>query len=104
MASISNLDYFFQGLRLKPSLQYQLLEECLGQMTGAEVAVFILWKLERTNVKACCTKDQENCYSPMLNFVGLSPDVANSNSIIAVAIAVHEVGHALLREISGKFA
>ncbi len=46
MASISNLHYFFQGLRLKPSLQYQLLEECLGQMTGAEVAVFILWKLE----------------------------------------------------------
>ncbi len=40
----------------------------------------------------------------MLNFVGLSADVANSNSIIAVAIAAHEVGHALIREISGKFA
>ena len=107
MTPMSNLDYLFQGLRLKPSLQYQLLEECFGQMTGAEVAGVILRELGRTDVKVFCTKDQRNCYDPMLNFVGLSADIANSKSILAVAIAAHEVGHALqprFMENFGRFS
>ncbi|WP_414551993.1 zinc metallopeptidase [Anabaena sp. CCY 0017] len=86
---------FFQELRLKPSLQHQLLEVSLAEISAAEMSRVILRDLGRTDVKVCFTQDHQNCYSPMLNFVGLSKDVANSNSIIAVALAAHEVGHAL---------
>ena len=102
MALTSKFDDILYGLRLQPSLKYKLLETSLCRLTGIEVARTILWELGRMDVKVCCTKGEQNCYSPMLNFVGLSANAAGSDSVIASAIAAHELGHALQPRIIEK--
>lgn len=67
----------------------------MGRLTGTEVALRILRELGRMDVKVCLIQGDQNCYSPMLNWVGLSENVAGSRSVLAAAIAAHEVGHAL---------
>jgi Zn-dependent membrane protease YugP len=88
--------------RLHSSWKNTLLEERQSKMTGAEVARTILWHQKRMDVKVCLSQDDQNCYSPLLNWVGLSEDVAGSRSVIAAAIAAHEVGHALQPDFEEK--
>jgi hypothetical protein len=71
-------------------------------MTGTEVARIILHERGRTDVKVCLSQDNCNYYSPLLNWIGLSEDVAGSRSVIAAAIAAHEVGHALQPRVAEK--
>jgi Zn-dependent membrane protease YugP len=80
---------------LKPRWRHILLEENLIRMTGREVARTILRDQGRTDVQVCVHEDGKDCYSPFLNLIGLSQNVAGSCSVMAVATAAHEVGHAL---------
>lgn len=50
--------------------------------------------LEKVKIKTINGQLSDN-YNPATNIVSLSNDVANSNSIAAIGIALHEVGHAL---------
>ncbi len=63
--------------------------------TGGELAVHLLkaYELGHVNVKKT-TKDKDY-YSPGENYVGLSPEVYEGKSLSAVAVAAHEVGHAI---------
>lgn len=88
--------------RLHPSWKRILLEDSQSEMTGAEVARTILREHGRTDVKICLSQDERNFYSPLLNWIGLSKDVGGSRSVIAIAIAAHEIGHALEPEFNDK--
>jgi Zn-dependent membrane protease YugP len=90
----NQLEWMVEVLQLPPVWESILLTEQQHKMTGIEVARTLLRNCGRTDVKVCCTKNQQNCYSPLLNLVGLSQDVANSRSVMAAAIAAHEIGHA----------
>ena len=90
--------------RLHPRWKHLLLEESLGKVTGSEVARRILRERGRTDVKVCLSQDERNCYSPFLNLIGLSEDVAGSCSVMAVAIAAYEVGHALQARVIENFS
>ncbi len=81
--------------RLHSSWKHILLKDSQSEMSGAEVARTLLRERERTDVKVCLSQDDRNCYSLLLNLIGLSEDVAGSRSVMAAAIAAHEVGHAL---------
>ena len=63
--------------------------------TGAELAAHLIerFKLEGVTVKK--TDIDEDYFSPSEKIVGLSPDVYDGKSLSAVAIAAHEVGHAI---------
>ncbi len=63
--------------------------------TGAELAEHFIerYKLEGVTVKRA--EPEQNYYSPEEKLVGLSPDVYDGKSISAVAIATHEIGHAI---------
>jgi Zn-dependent membrane protease YugP len=89
--------------KLHPHWKHLLLKESLGKMNGREVARRILRERGRTDVKVCLREDERDCYSPFLNLVGLSEKVAGSYSVVAVAIAAHEVGHALQLKAIEKF-
>ncbi|BFM14767.1 zinc metallopeptidase [Maricurvus nonylphenolicus] len=69
------------------------IEEMPG--TGAELAEHLIerFKLEGVTVKK--TAKDEDYYSPTEKIVGLSPEVYDGKSISAIAIAAHEVGHAI---------
>ncbi|MBW4550487.1 MAG: zinc metallopeptidase [Aphanocapsa sp. GSE-SYN-MK-11-07L] len=88
--------------RLHPGWKHLILEENLAKMTGIEVAQRILRACGRTDVKVCLLQDERNCYSPMLNWIGLSEDVAGSRSVMAAAIAAHEIGHAIQPKFEEK--
>jgi Zn-dependent membrane protease YugP len=96
----TEIDELMPGLH--PRWKYLLLEESLGKMTASEVARRILKERGRRDVKVCFSQNEQNCYSPMLNLIGLSEDVAGSCSVMAVAIAAHEVGHALQVKVVEK--
>lgn len=81
--------------RLHSSWKHILLKDSQSEMSGAEVARTLLRERGRTDVKVCLSQYERNCYSLLLNWIGLSEDVAGSRSVIAAAIAAHEVGHAL---------
>lgn len=81
--------------RLPSSWKHILLKDSQSEMTGAEVARTLLQECGRTDVKVCLSQNERNCYSPFLNLIGLSEDVMGSRSVMAVAIAAHELGHAL---------
>lgn len=72
----------------------RLLQKSQGGMRSFEAAETILQIRRRQDVKVCITRGEQNCYSPLLNLVGLSQDVYYSQSVMAIAIAAHEVGHA----------
>lgn len=102
--STNQLEWMVDELmhRLHPSWRRILLEDSQSTMTGAEVARIILHKCGRMDVKVCLSQDNRNCYIPLLNWIGLSEDVAGSRSVIAVAIAAHEIGHALQPRVVEK--
>jgi Zn-dependent membrane protease YugP len=81
--------------RLSPVWKSILLQDNQSQMMGAEVARSILLKQGRRDVRISLTKDEQNYYHPSQNLVGLSEQVFNSPSVVAIAIASHEVAHAL---------
>lgn len=63
--------------------------------TGGELALHLVerFKLEGVNVEE--TKPMNDHFDPSSNTVRLSPDNFNGRSLTAVAIAAHEVGHAI---------
>ena len=88
--------------RLHPFKKYILLNERQNKKTGAELARTILHLNGRADVKVCINVENRNFYNPPLNAVSLSKDVAGSRSTVAVAIASHEVAHALQSEFYKK--
>ncbi|MDH5325541.1 MAG: zinc metallopeptidase [Gammaproteobacteria bacterium] len=63
--------------------------------TGSELARHLLQKFGLTDVKVKQGGKDENYYHPEQNTVCLSPDVYTGKSLTAVAVAAHEVGHAI---------
>ena len=102
--STHELDKYLDNLmpRSNPALKRTLLESNQTGMTGISLARFILRESNRVDVKACISEDKVNCYSPFFNLVGLSENVAYSQTVVAVTIAAHEVGHALQPQFEKK--
>lgn len=69
----------------------------LAQMpgTGGELAEHLVSEYQLENVKVEQAGPNENHYSPADNAVRLSPDIYTGKSLTAVAVAAHEVGHAI---------
>lgn len=63
--------------------------------TGAELAIHILKQYELDSVKVEKSTEDDDHYSPSENAVRLSPEVYDGKSLSAVAVAAHEVGHAI---------
>ncbi len=63
--------------------------------TGAELAEHLVERFELSGVKVIKVGKGENYYSPDEKIVALSPDVYEGKSLTAVAVATHEVGHAI---------
>lgn len=71
-------------------------ERTTRKITGAEVARLILDKNGLSNVKVVETKGQlTDHYDPRSKVVRLSSDIHDGSSIASVAVAAHEVGHAI---------
>ena len=63
--------------------------------TGGELAIHLLDQFRLDEVKVEQTQQGEDYYSPADNKVCLSPEVYTGKSLSAVAVAAHEVGHAI---------
>ena len=63
--------------------------------TGGELAVHLLKKYELDHVTVEKSLPNQDHYSPNDNAVRLSPEVFDGKSLTAVAVAAHEVGHAI---------
>jgi hypothetical protein len=63
--------------------------------TGGELAVHLVNRFELEGVKVEETGPDQNFYHPGDNMVGLSPRVFQGRSLTAIAVAAHEVGHAI---------
>lgn len=63
--------------------------------TGAELAQHFIERFKLDGVTVKRTEPEQNYYSPEEKVVGLAPDVHDGKSISAVAIATHEIGHAI---------
>ena len=63
--------------------------------TGAELATHLIERFELEGVKVQMGSAGENYYSPDEKIVCLSPDVFSGKSLTAVAVATHEIGHAI---------
>lgn len=63
--------------------------------TGGELAVHLLKRFDLGNVKVEETEPDHDHYDPKDNAVRLSPEVFKGKSLTAVAVAAHEVGHAI---------
>lgn len=63
--------------------------------TGGELAAHLLREYKLESVLLERSEPDDNHYSPSENAVRLSPDVFDGKSLSAVAIAAHEVGHAI---------
>lgn len=63
--------------------------------TGSELAIHLIERFELTGVKVEMGAAGENYYSPDEKMVCLSPDIYDGKSLTAVAVAAHEVGHAI---------
>lgn len=68
-----------------------------GSMTGADVARLILKTNNITNVQVIRSDKGtlSDHYDPRSKTVALSPEVYDNNAIASVAVAAHEVGHAI---------
>ena len=102
--STHELDKYLDNLmpRSNPALKRTLLESNQTGMTSISLARFILRESNRVDVKACISEDRVNCYSLFFNLVGLSEDVAYSQTVVAITISAHEVGHALQPQFEKK--
>lgn len=63
--------------------------------TGAELAEHFIERFALSGVKVIRGGKGENYYSPDEKIIALSPDVYAGKSLTAVAVATHEVGHAI---------
>lgn len=63
--------------------------------TGGELAQHLLSRFQLGDVKVEQTEANNDHYSPDDNAVRLSPTVYTGKSLTAVAVAAHEVGHAI---------
>ena len=63
--------------------------------TGAELAVHLVEKLELDGVTVEMTGENQDHFDPTTKTVRLSPENYNGKSLTAVAVAAHEVGHAI---------
>lgn len=63
--------------------------------TGAELAKHLIERFELDGVTVSKTEEGNDHYSPQEKTVALSPRVHDGKSISAIAIATHEVGHAI---------
>ena len=63
--------------------------------TGSELALHLIDRFNLTGVVVEQASDKENYYSPADKVVALEPEVYNGKSLSAIAIAAHEVGHAI---------
>ena len=63
--------------------------------TGGELAKHLLSEYQMSSVKVEQTEPGKDHYSPADNAVRLSPEVYGGKSLSAVAVAAHEVGHAI---------
>ncbi len=69
--------------------------------TGGELAQHLIdrFNLQQTHVEC---SDQGNHYNPVSRVVGLTKDVFDEKSLTAVAVAAHEIGHAIQHHIDYK--
>ncbi|MCF6300588.1 MAG: zinc metallopeptidase [Proteobacteria bacterium] len=69
----------------------------LGGMpgTGGELAQHLIERFELDGVTLKQGRENEDHYDPENKCVSLSPEVYNGKSLTAVAVAAHEVGHAI---------
>ncbi len=65
------------------------------QGTGAELARFLLRKLDLEHVRVERTDPGTDHYDPSSRTVRLGPENYDGRSLTAVAVAAHEVGHAI---------
>ncbi len=63
--------------------------------TGSELALHLLKQYELEQVKVEKSEPENDHYNPSDNVVCLSPEVYDGKSLSAVAVAAHEVGHAI---------
>ena len=63
--------------------------------SGAELAEHLVERYKLEGVKVVEANPGENYYSPSEKVVALSPDIYHGKSVTAVAVAAHEVGHAM---------
>jgi len=65
------------------------------QGTGGELARHLLDRFEMSHVKVEKTDPDSDHYDPTDKIVRLSPDNFDNKSLTAIAVAAHEVGHAI---------
>ncbi len=65
------------------------------QGTGGELAIHLLERFKMDVVSVEMTEDGGDHYDPETRTVRLSPSNYNDRSLTAVAVATHEVGHAI---------
>jgi hypothetical protein len=63
--------------------------------TGAELAVHLIRRFDLDAVSVEQTTVRNDHYDPVAGVVRLSPENFNGKSLTAVAVAAHEVGHAI---------
>jgi len=69
------------------------VKNCRG-IKGIEVARLLLLQLEVTDVKIALVRGHlTDFYNPQHKILALSNDVANTSSIVSLAIVAHEIGH-----------
>ena len=76
-----------------------------SQLTGAETARAILDYngLQNVTIQAVNAGTLSDFYDPRNRSVHLSPEVYNGRSIVSVAVAAHEVGHAIQHKTGYSF-
>ena len=65
------------------------------QGTGGELAQHLLERFEMSHIKVEKTEPNSDHYDPTDQVVRLSPDNFDGKSLTAIAVAAHEVGHAI---------
>ena len=63
--------------------------------TGGELAEHLISRFELTNTKVEKTEEGHDHFDPSDNAVRLSPSIYAGKSLTAIAVAAHEVGHAI---------
>ena len=63
--------------------------------TGGELAEHLIQRFELSGVSVFKAGKDQNYYSPKDKQVALAPEIYDGKSISAIAIAAHEVGHAM---------
>ncbi len=71
------------------------VKQTSSQKTGAQVAQEMLTKNGITDVRVISGQEGHDHFNPETKTISLSPSTFNSSSISAMAIAAHEVGHAI---------